>query len=83
MTDSIIPSSSCHPREHKHSAIRYLHNRLLTYPISEHRQHEEQVIAHILHQTNYPPMPPTTWENKLQQKSQQKPTDTAQQTQHK
>jgi hypothetical protein len=30
-TDSIIPYSSNHPPQHKHAAIRYLHNRLNTY----------------------------------------------------
>jgi hypothetical protein len=32
-TDSIIPSSFYHLPEHKYSAIRYLHDRLSTYPI--------------------------------------------------
>jgi len=35
--DSIIPYSSNHPPQHKHAAIRYLHNRLNTY----HLQHDE------------------------------------------
>jgi hypothetical protein len=64
-TDSIIPSSSCHPREHKNSTIRFLFNRLFTYPISdEHRLLEEQNILHILQQNNYPPTPPETWYKK-------------------
>lgn len=32
-TDIIILNSSCHPYEHKPSGIRYLLNRLHTYPI--------------------------------------------------
>jgi hypothetical protein len=79
-TDSIIPSSFCYPRVHKYSAIRYVHNRLITYPISEqHRLQEEQVIAHILHQNNYPPISPSS----LEHKSQYKITDTTKQTHHK
>ena len=35
--DSIIPYSSNHPPQHKHAALRYLHNRLNTY----HLQHDE------------------------------------------
>jgi hypothetical protein len=34
-TDIIIPNSSCHPYEHKLSGIRYLVNRLNTYPITD------------------------------------------------
>jgi hypothetical protein len=69
-TDSIIPSSSCHPQEHKYSAIQYLHNRLSTYPISnQHRIQEEHTIAHILHQNNYPPITPPPREHKSQHRS--------------
>jgi hypothetical protein len=79
-TDSIIPSSSCHPREHKYSAIRYLHNRPSTYPISnQHRIQEEHAIAHILHQNNYPPTPSPPREHK----SQHRPTSNTQLTQLK
>jgi hypothetical protein len=34
-TDLIIPNNSCHPHEHKKSAIRYLINRMITYPITQ------------------------------------------------
>jgi hypothetical protein len=76
--DSIIPLSSCHPQEHKYSPIRYLHNRLSTYPISnQHRIQEEHTIAHLLHQNNYPPIPPPPREHK----SQHRPTSNTKPTQ--
>jgi hypothetical protein len=78
-TNSIIPSSYCHSQEHKYSAVRYVHNRLSTYPIStQHRLQEKQAKARILHQNNYPPILPTSQEYK----SQQRLTDITQQTQH-
>jgi hypothetical protein len=37
----------------------------MSYPISEqHREQEEQVIAHILHHSNYSPMSQKTWGKK-------------------
>jgi hypothetical protein len=55
-TDSIIPFTSCHPQDHKHSAIRYFCNRLITYPLHEqHKIQEEQIINHILRPNSYPP----------------------------
>jgi hypothetical protein len=33
-TDTIIPNDSCHPGEHKAAAIRYFHNRLMTYDVT-------------------------------------------------
>jgi ribosomal protein S25 len=55
-TDIIIHNSSCHPHEHKNSAIKYLVNRMNTYPISEDNQHQElQHIKSILQNNNYPP----------------------------
>jgi hypothetical protein len=49
-TDVIIPNDSCHPREQKMAAIRYLHNRLNTYHLSPKKWQEEksniqQIIA--------------------------------------
>jgi hypothetical protein len=38
-TDLIIHNDSCHPTEHKHSAIRCMINRMNTYPISTERKH--------------------------------------------
>jgi hypothetical protein len=64
-TDNIIPSTSCHPLEHKHSAIRFLQNHLQTYPISEQsRKQEEQIIAHILHSNSYPLIKLNTYNRK-------------------
>jgi len=40
-TDVIIPNDSCHPREHKAAAIRYLHNRMVPYQLApEHMEKE-------------------------------------------
>ena len=39
-TDRIIPYNSNHPLEHEISAIRYLANRLITYPSKQRRQKE-------------------------------------------
>jgi hypothetical protein len=40
-TDLMIHNDSCHPTEHKYSAIRYLVNRMNTYPISTESKHNE------------------------------------------
>jgi hypothetical protein len=64
-TGAIIPSTSYHPLEHKHSTIRFLQNRMSTYTISEQSRHqEEQIIAHILHRNNYPLLKLNTQDNK-------------------
>jgi hypothetical protein len=48
-TDIIIPSSSCHLYEHKLSGIRYLVNRLNTFPITDKsKQREKSTISNIL-----------------------------------
>jgi hypothetical protein len=53
--DLIIHNDSCHPTEHKYSAIRYLVNRMNTYPIStENKHNESQFIKTILHNNKYP-----------------------------
>jgi hypothetical protein len=53
-TDTIIPRDSCHPIEHKMSAIRYLLNRNTTYLLtSESRQREDGIIDHILRANQY------------------------------
>jgi hypothetical protein len=55
-TDLIIHNDSCHPPEHKTAAIRYLINRINTYPISkEHETHELQYTKTILNNNNYSP----------------------------
>jgi hypothetical protein len=49
-TDLIIHNDLCHPTEHKHTAIRYMFNRMNTYPISTESKHKEtQLIITILH----------------------------------
>jgi hypothetical protein len=48
-TTHIIPQDSCHPHEHKTSAIRYPTNRMQTYMIGDdNRKIERQTIQHIL-----------------------------------
>jgi len=39
-TDSIIPIDSCHHIEHKYAAIRYLQNRLNSYPEKREKKRE-------------------------------------------
>src|SRR5215475_5775315 len=53
-TDKIIPQESCHPIEHKLSAIRYLQNRNETYPKDpDCKLRERSIINHILRNNNY------------------------------
>jgi hypothetical protein len=53
-TDIIIPQESCHPVEQKLSAIRYLQNRIETYPTdTDCKLKEKSIIDHILHNNNY------------------------------
>jgi hypothetical protein len=64
-TDSLIPRESCHPHEHKISAIHYLHNSNETYPIEEqNKQEEKRIIEHILCNNNYSPTTLNTCINK-------------------
>jgi hypothetical protein len=66
-TDIIIRNDSCHPTEHKHSAIRCMINRMNTYPISTENKHKEtQLISTILHNNGYSPQ--TFIQNKNLQK---------------
>jgi hypothetical protein len=39
-TDLILHNDSCHPNEHKKSAITYLVNHMTTYPIT----HENKIL---------------------------------------
>jgi hypothetical protein len=50
-TDSIIPYSSNPPPQHKHTAIRYLHNRLNTYHL-QHEEYKELDTIHDIRQNN-------------------------------
>jgi hypothetical protein len=55
-TDLILHNSSCHPNEHKKSAINYLYNRINTYKLTkENKNKEEEAIAHILENNGYSP----------------------------
>jgi len=40
-TDIIIPNDSRHPPKHKLAAIRYLSNRISTYPMNETEKRKE------------------------------------------
>jgi hypothetical protein len=55
-TDIIIPQESCHPTDHKLSAIRYSQNRNKTDITDAHnKQQEQRIINHILHNNHYDP----------------------------
>jgi hypothetical protein len=52
-TDFIIPIYSCHPPEHKLAAVRYLTNRLSTYPMNEtHKRNENDTMKEICNKYN-------------------------------
>jgi hypothetical protein len=56
-TDIIIPWDSNHPTEHKLAAIRFLINRVHTYPISEeNKTQEDHIIRQITQANRYQPM---------------------------
>jgi hypothetical protein len=49
-TDAIIPRDSCHPKEQKLMAIRYLLNRMNSYQLSpENSDKEKNTVEQILH----------------------------------
>jgi hypothetical protein len=52
-TDVIIPSDSNHPIEHKLSAIRFLANRIHTYPVTNMNKIQEWHIMHQILQANH------------------------------
>jgi hypothetical protein len=53
-TDSIIPNDSCHPKEHKLAAIRYLYNRMKNYQLSPDKtQKVKKLIQKNLHKNDY------------------------------
>jgi hypothetical protein len=53
-TDVIIPNDSCHPGEHKVAAIRYLHNRMVSYQLApENMEKEHNTILQILNSNKY------------------------------
>jgi hypothetical protein len=56
-TDHIIPHDSNHPHpEHKISAINYLSNPLLSYPLKDtDKKQEYETIKCILHNNKYDP----------------------------
>jgi hypothetical protein len=50
----MIPNDSCHPQEHKNSAISFLINRLKTYPLNAtNKTIETATIQQILRANNY------------------------------
>jgi len=70
-TDIIIPHDSCHPNEHKLSAIRYLQNRNKDYPTDiENKKQEELIIKQIMENNQYDP---TTKEKPKNKKKNEKP----------
>jgi hypothetical protein len=51
-TDLIIHNDSCHPYEHKKSAINYLINRMSTYPTThENKDQELNIVQETLKTT--------------------------------
>jgi hypothetical protein len=54
LTNHMIPNDSCHPQEHKNSAIQFLTNRLNTYPLSAtNKEKETSTIQQILSANKY------------------------------
>jgi hypothetical protein len=67
-TDLIIPFESCHPTEHKLTAIRYLNNRKDTYPIPiQHKQEEINVINTLMRNNGY--TTPTSKHNTMKKRN--------------
>jgi len=49
-TDTIMPNDSCHPKEHKLAAIRYLANRMESYILNSiNKDKENNMIKQILY----------------------------------
>jgi len=56
MTDTIIPSDSCHPPEHKYAAIQDMINRMNTYHLNKsNKQLGCNIIKQIIYNHNYDP----------------------------
>jgi len=56
--DTIILFISSHPTQHKHAAIRYLHNRFESYNLQKREyQQELNIILNILHNNSFPIKP--------------------------
>jgi hypothetical protein len=52
-TDSITPSDSYHPQEHKHAAIRHMINRMNTYNLNkDDKDNEKNTTEHIVNNNN-------------------------------
>jgi hypothetical protein len=72
-TDTIIPSDSCHPEEHKLAAVCFLCNRLDNYHLPpDRRQNEDNLIQQILQNNGYSTSarPPTRNSNKQEPTSE-------------
>jgi len=70
-TDIIIPRDSCHPNEHKQSAIRYLNDRNENYPTdTENKKRGKLVIKQIMTNNQYDP---TTTGKPINRKKNEKP----------
>jgi hypothetical protein len=51
-TDLIIRNDSCHPTEHKQAAIKYMTDRMNTYPISTNNKQKEATTINTILQNN-------------------------------
>ena len=61
-TDTIIPYTSCHPTQHKYTAVRFLYKRLNTYNLFKEDYEKEESLHHnIMHNSFpiHPRKPPT------------------------
>jgi len=57
-TDTIIPYTSNHPLQHKHTAVKFLYNRLQTYDLQpDEFLQEENTIQNILYKNSFPIQP--------------------------
>jgi hypothetical protein len=52
-TDVIIPNDSCHHRKHKMAAIRYMHNRMISYRLTPKNVQKGDTTMQILKTNKY------------------------------
>jgi general stress protein 26 len=72
----MMHNDSCHPQEHKYLGIKYLIDRMNTYPIfKENKSREAQYINIILKNNNY-----QLYTHKHNNKNKENTTNTAQKT---
>jgi hypothetical protein len=76
-TDSIIPYTSNHPKQHKYEAVKFLFNRLNSYNLQEPEYKQELNTIHsTLHNNSFPFTPQKQHPNKI---TRQQETQTSRQ----